>query len=54
MIIFEFLPFLKIFTGNIKIFKYIFYGLAIPLIIGYFYIMYSDPGIIKEKINISM
>ena len=54
MIIFEFLPFLKIFTGNIKIFKYIFYGLAIPLIIGYFYIMYSDPGIIKEKIKFSL
>ena len=54
MVIFEFFPFLQEFTGDIKIIKLIFYLLSVPLVIGYFYMMYSDPGIIKEKINSSL
>ena len=54
MVIFEFLPFLQEIIGDIKIMKYIFYSISFLLIVCYFYMICSDPGTIKEKLNSSL
>ena len=54
MVFFEFFPFLENFKVNIKFLRLFFYINFVLMMCFYLYMMFSDPGTLKEKINVSL